>query len=111
MSAQAGIADFTYTVVRGEGGGPTVVTVAGDLDLASAPTFAPVLADAARDGGDVVVDLAHLAYTDSSGLWALLEANKAAEAAGGLLTLRSPGRNVRRIIAYARLDGILTIES
>jgi anti-sigma B factor antagonist len=109
MDAWADVAVFTYTVAPAEGVNPMVVTLSGELDLASAPAFAPVLADAASSG-DVAVDLADLAFIDSSGLWALIKANAAAEAAGSAFTLRCPHGIVRRAMTYAGLDGVFKIE-
>jgi anti-sigma B factor antagonist len=110
MDASADIAVFTYTVAATEGIGPMVVTLSGELDLASAPALRPVLADAASRGGDLVVDLADLAFIDSTGLWVLIKANAAAEAAGGAFTLRCPHGIVRRAMTYAGLDGVFKIE-
>jgi anti-sigma B factor antagonist len=109
MDAWADIAVFMYTLEPTEGVGPMVVTLSGELDLASAPAFAPALADAASSG-DVVVDLANLTFIDSSGLWALIKADAAAEAAGGTFTLRCPHGIVRRAMTYAGLDGLFKIE-
>src|SRR4051795_1949268 len=60
-----------------DGGGPTVVAPAGELDVANVAEFRADLADAARaTTGDVIVDLSDVGFIDSTGLGAILELNE-----------------------------------
>jgi anti-sigma B factor antagonist len=60
---------FSLDVRRGETG--TVVAVAGELDVATAPELAAALTDVQ---GDVTVDLSAATFADPSGLRVLLAA-------------------------------------
>jgi anti-anti-sigma factor len=64
--------------VAADGDGRTTVSVAGELDMASADVFATAVREALA-AGDVVIDLADVSFMDSSGLRAL---NAAAQQAG-----------------------------
>jgi anti-anti-sigma factor len=64
---------FSLDVRRGETG--TVVAVAGELDVATAPELAAALADVQ---GDVTVDLSAATFADPSGLRVLLAAVRTA---------------------------------
>jgi anti-sigma B factor antagonist len=77
----------------------TVVTLAGELDIASAPSFERALdallpADARRR---LVIDLSRLDFMDSTGLRALLLARQRAEANDAELLLRPGPRQVQRV--------------
>ena len=52
-----------------------LVTVAGEVDIATAPQLAETLADAAN-GGTVRVDISGVTFLDSSGLHALVAAHR-----------------------------------
>jgi len=100
---------FEWTVDRAEDG-LSVVTIAGELDMAAAGEVRAVLAEAVDAGDDVVVDLVGLRFIDSSGLAALLVANKMALAARKSLRLRHPQDAVKRTLAITRLDRVFVIE-
>lgn len=85
-----------------------VVTVPGDLDFWSAEDLAGQLAAPARDGGHgVVVDMAAVAYMDSTGLRVLLGAARDLRAAGGELRLAAPADHVLRIIELTQVGPLL----
>jgi anti-sigma B factor antagonist len=89
----------------------TVVCVAGDVDMASAPALRDALQRAAeREAGPVVVDLAGCGFLDSSGLAVLVEANNRARTQGAHLALRSPNERVVRLLEVTHLDGELAVE-
>jgi anti-sigma B factor antagonist len=67
------------------------VHVAGELDVATAPDFERVVREAERQAGLVVLDLRELAFIDSSGLHAIVNANIRARRLGRrLIVLRGP---------------------
>jgi len=53
-------------------GNSVVVTMAGEIDIMTAPAFATALDRAARDGRRVVVDCSGLTYFDSTGVNVLI---------------------------------------
>src|SRR3954462_12127975 len=66
-----------------------IVTLAGECDLSSREDLTAVLLDAVRDTRHVVVDLAELAFIDSTGIHALVVAYHAAKETGGTLNVRN----------------------
>jgi anti-sigma B factor antagonist len=88
-----------------------VVSATGELDMASAPRLRDALFDAVADhDGDVVVDLAGVTFMDSTGLGVLATAYKRLGREGRRLVIKSPTRNVRRVLEVCRLDEVLAIE-
>lgn len=86
-------------------GAAPVVSVRGELDLATAERFWEFLyAVIDTHGPDVVVDLSDLAFCDAHGLSAFVRAANRAEAAGGRLTLVAPRPLVARVLRITGLD-------
>jgi len=75
--------------------GTTVVSVAGEIDIASAPELRECLLDT---DGNVVVDLRGVSFLDSCGIAVLAEASKRLDLSGGTLTLRKPQGIVRKAL-------------
>ena len=75
--------------------GATVVSVAGEVDMITAPKLRECLL---ATQGDVVVDLSAVSFLDSSGIAALINARSQLDAAGGNLTLRNPKGLIRRAL-------------
>lgn len=61
----------------------TVVHVAGEVDLATAPDLHDVLAGFEPQGGPVIVDLREVAFLDSSGLSVLVRCHQHLSSAEG----------------------------
>jgi anti-sigma B factor antagonist len=94
---------LTLTVHR-DGHG-TVLTVGGEVDLATAPQLHSRLVDLVDDGtGSVVVDLTQVAFMDSTGLGVLLAAHRRARAGGPTIRLVCPQGPVLRVL---RLTGLV----
>lgn len=92
-------------------GGDVVVSVAGELDLSSAPAFQrEVLALFALPVGRVTLDLAGLTFMDSSGLNVLNRVRSAAADHGVVLALRCVPDEVRRVFDVTDMTGLFTIE-
>ncbi|MET7982103.1 MULTISPECIES: STAS domain-containing protein [unclassified Streptomyces] len=84
-------------IVYGEG--IALVTVAGELDVETAPELHNRLADQVRGGRrHLLLDLSAVPFMDSSGINALLKAHDAASRAGGGVCLVSPAPAVQRIL-------------
>jgi anti-anti-sigma factor len=88
-----------------------VVKVVGEVDMATAPEMERVLLDVVEQGpADVVVDMAEVGFIDVIGIGILANAAQEARASGGSVTLRDPGRQVRRVCDLVGLNGALPIE-
>ena len=86
----------------------TVVSVAGDLDIASAPAFKQTVGDLMGTGiRHVEVDMAHADFIDSSGLGALLWAERRLSAVGGDLEVTHAEGNIARTFQLAGMDGLI----
>ncbi|OLT14374.1 hypothetical protein BJF78_02920 [Pseudonocardia sp. CNS-139] len=86
------------------------VAVAGDLDLAGVRAVRDELTAAAGTGRDVTVDLRATTYLASAGIALLMEAERAARAAGGRLRLVvAPHDVVRRGLALSGVDSVLPV--
>lgn len=87
--------------------GTTTVVPRGELDLATAPELEGWLDDLRRDRADVVLDLSHVTFVDSTGLRVLLRARLEARRFQTGLRIIRPTRPVRRAIEAAGLTGSL----
>jgi anti-sigma B factor antagonist len=92
---------FSLAVRRSDRG--TVVSVAGELDVATAPALADALAAAAA-AGEVIVDLSATTFADPSTLGVLLGAR--AECPTMRVERRSGGA-VARLLALTGTDTLL----
>lgn len=87
------------------------VQLAGELDLATAPSATARLLEIVRTAnGLVVVDLERLTFCDSTGACMFVEVQKAAERRPVRLVLRNPTREVRRVFEITALDRVIVIE-
>ena len=85
-----------------------VVTVAGELDLSTAPCLGEALAHVVdRHPHEVTVDLAELAFIDSTGLTLLVRTSNRLREYDGTLSLASPTPPVRRVLEIVGLDHLL----
>jgi anti-anti-sigma factor len=89
-------------------GAPTVVTLAGELDIARRKEMAAALR---LRGGEhaVLLDLDAVTYADSTALSELLRFRGEAETAGVRLALLIGSRQLARIVQYAALRGVFAI--
>ena len=85
-------------------GGYTVITVAGEVDIATAPQLGHHLAALAGSGRPVIADLDQVSFIDAAGLRVLSAAARQAAAAGGSLHVVSGRYQVRRVFALTGLD-------
>jgi anti-sigma B factor antagonist len=101
---------FSITVVRS--GADAVVTLAGELDMATAPELADVFEALVADGpGEIVVDLAELSFVDSSGLAVFVTTQNALHEQGRRLSLRSPRRHAIKVLEIAGLIEFLDVQT
>ena len=79
----------------------------GSLDLASSPSLRAALMEAAdRDKHEIVVDLTHLEFLDSTGLGALIGAHKRASEHDGSVRLVAHEGQILRLL---RITGLLDV--
>ncbi len=95
-------------VHRADAGGRALLTLAGEIDLDTAPLVRGALAQCRYDGVRAIdVDLAPVTFCDCSGLNAFLEASRLTRAAGGMLRLRHPSPMVARLFALTGTEVLL----
>jgi anti-sigma B factor antagonist len=86
---------------------PTVVSVAADVDLNTAPRLLRELTQLVADGRRaLVVDLTRVGFCDSSGLTALVRARNRLDEVGGRVTLAGATRSVARVLDISGLAEI-----
>ena len=77
----------------------TVVTVAGEVDAASADQLRASITDVIEGGQTTVhVDMSDVSFIDSSGLRVLIAGYKTAHSSGGALTVTAPSEPVKRLL-------------
>jgi stage II sporulation protein AA (anti-sigma F factor antagonist) len=82
-----------------------VITLSGELDLATAEVLESSVAEACSDGArELLLDLEQLRFMDSTGLRAVLMARERCEGDGCELYLARPQRAVRQLL---ELTGVL----
>lgn len=85
--------------------GWTVVTVHGELDVASAPTLRERLIDLVNEGSNrLILDLDGLDFLDSTGLGSIISALKRARTNDGDLRLVCTQGRIRRLFEITALD-------
>jgi anti-sigma B factor antagonist len=92
-----------------EGDGQAVVVLRGVLDVVDAVSVAATLAAVAAPEREIIVDLAGLAFMDSSGVAALVHGRKHARAAGGELLLAAPQPQVLRVLVLTHLIDVFRV--
>lgn len=91
--------------------GCSVVAAHGDIDLDSAVGLDQALHSALRSSPDVIIDLTHVLFIDSSGLGVLVRARRDAAALGGSMSLVQPPAIVRKILVGSQLHEFFAIFS
>jgi anti-sigma B factor antagonist len=90
--------------------GVVVLTLEGEFDLAAAPALRDQLAAARAAGArGVVLDMAEVAFVDSSILRELLRAESVLRADGTPLVLAALRAPVSRLLELTRTTGLLTV--
>ncbi len=87
-----------------------IVTVAGEIDLASASSLEECLTAAIDQAPRVVADLGGVTFLDSTGLSVLVRAVQRAEARQGELRVRRPPEQVRHLLEMTGIDQILPVD-
>lgn len=100
-----------FSVAVDDSDGRVLVTVRGELDLATAPQLEETLLPALREGGHAVLDLRPLDFMDSTGVRVIVAAHHAARESGGRLTVvrTDPDGPVGRVLEISGLDAVLDV--
>jgi anti-anti-sigma factor len=99
---------FALTVERYDS--VATVVVSGELDLATAPHLSAAVAEHG-DARLLVLDMTPTTFMDSTGVRALLQADRRAVDAGSRLVVVAGDGAVRRVLELCQLEGLLTIVS
>jgi anti-sigma B factor antagonist len=95
---------------RQVGGKAHVVTVAGEVDLFTAPEFKQrVMSPIAAGIEHVIVDLTRTTFIDSSSLGVLIGAHRRLKARGGRLVVACDSDAIVKTFRITGLDGVFTI--
>jgi len=87
-----------------------VISLAGEVDLYTAPEFKQQLLEVIAQGGkDVVVDLSDTTFIDSTTLGVLVGGVKRLRSNDGQLSLVCSDRNITKIFEITGLDRVFTI--
>jgi anti-sigma B factor antagonist len=90
-------------------GGVHVIRLRGELDLAGARIFEPVLMSAAEQEEAVVLDCGELTFIDSTGMGLILSALRVLGRHGGSLAIACRNPTVLRLFAVTRMDETIPI--
>jgi anti-sigma B factor antagonist len=89
-----------------------MLTVSGELDMATAPQFSETLSWLlGQNHHQVTVDLGRVSFVDSSGLAIFIRAHHEMTEMGGRLVLSNPSKPVRRLLDVTGLGNELTIQA
>lgn len=94
-----------------------VMTLAGDLDLMSAPRLRSATERALPTGSapstapDVVVDIAAVEFVDSAGLGALLATLRRTTALGGRLAVVGASEQARRLLTMTGVNRVVSLHA
>ena len=87
-----------------------VVSVRGEVDLATGPEFERALSAVPEDGVEsVIVDLTDCSFMDSTGLHLLTRSQERFERSGGRVAVVATNRGVLRLFELTQLDQLLAI--
>lgn len=87
-----------------------VVSVRGEVDLATGPEFERALGAVPEDGVEsVIVDLTDCSFMDSTGLHLLTRTQRRFDSAGGRVAVVSANRTMLRVFGLTGLDEVIAI--
>jgi anti-sigma B factor antagonist len=89
-----------------------IVTIEGELDIATVPSVRDELSRIEHERGrEVVIDLLAVPFVDSAALGLLVETSKRMQARGGVLTIVCDDRRIARILEITGLERVLRRQS
>jgi anti-sigma B factor antagonist len=104
--------DQTFDISDREVDGVPVVSVVGEIDVATAPQLRDRLRERTPPGAEVVVvDLLDVTFLDSTALGVLVGALKRSREAGGDLRLAINQPRIRKVFEITGLTGVFSIHT
>jgi anti-sigma B factor antagonist len=92
--------------------GYKILDVEGEIDVYTAPQFKEAVNEIISSGQkDLIVNMAHVSYMDSSGFGTLLSATKRLRPEGGTVNLVSVNSAIDRMLRITRLNTVFGIYS
>lgn len=103
--------DALSVEIKSEHDGDAIVyRLRGSLDLSTSPSLRAALVEAANEGKhDIIVDLSHLEFLDSTGLGAIIGGHRRALENGGRVRLIVNDGPIQRLLTITGLMGILSV--
>jgi anti-sigma B factor antagonist len=89
--------------------GTHVIALRGELDVAGARAFKPLIMAAAERDDALVLDCSELTFIDSTGMGLILSALRALGRHGGALAIVCRNPTVLRLFAVTRMDETIPI--
>jgi anti-anti-sigma factor len=90
--------------------GQTVMTVCGELDMATTAVLRDQLVTLLRDtAAPVIIDLSGVSFCDASGLALLVGAQRRARLHGHVVVLAGPRHTVSKLLRITGLDRAFTV--
>lgn len=97
--------------VRREGNA-CVVGVDGEVDIYTAPQLDEKLVEVLEDGEqNLIIDLSHVAFLDSTGLGVLVKALKRCREAGGSLSVVAKEDRITKVFRITGLDAAMPVKA
>ena len=98
------------SVSQTSAGSVPILAVSGEVDVYSAPALKDRIAELIQSGQTtLIVDLSEVAFLDSTGLGALVEARAETTEAGGSLPIVCSQERILKLFTITGLDGVFTI--
>jgi anti-anti-sigma factor len=89
--------------------GHALLSIVGEIDLVTAPTFGAAIDQGIQQAGKVVLDFTGVTFMDSSGLNVLVAAAGHGDATDAVLVRNAP-LSVHRLLSITGLDEVIRIE-
>lgn len=103
------MSDGSFHATVANGNGRAIVFAHGEIDLASGQLFREALCKAQQGAPEVIVDLSHVVFMDSTGINALIGAHQRVPDQGSLRVVgTSP--SVRRVFEITGIAALLLAE-
>jgi anti-sigma B factor antagonist len=103
--------DVLHLSIEHEDGAAVVITLRGELDVATTPEFKSLVSELVSKGHNrLVLDLSGLDFIDSTGIGSFVGALNRARQANGSLCLRAVPARIASVLAMVGLDSVLAVE-
>lgn len=100
---------MAFTIDTTARDGYVVLSVRGDVDIATAPRLRSTLIDALQQYATVIVDLDEVGFMDSTGLGVLVASRNRAGSVGHRLVVARPQRIVKNALRLVQIDTVIDV--